>query len=228
MITYEWVQEKFREFTTVLPEVVSIPESTVVDPYDKDTTYYKSVRYLHEFSGSFHTSHFVKKYIDEILSDLNELTSKQNIIDVGCALGHTGLEFVEQNHFVTFYDFPGIGLLFLEWLKANQEFDNMTTKPYGSLNDKFKLDKEDKFDIVLAFDVMEHTGNHLGFLKWLEHLGNKVYLCFPYVDEYFPPYVPRIDEWVDTDAIIKVIKRRYKNTDFLKVDGRLFAEYEIE
>jgi len=226
MIDYEWVQFQFQEFTNVFPEILNMPESSIVDPHDKDTTYYKSSKYLYELSGQFHTSHFVEKYIDEIIVDLS--LSKKNIIDVGCALGHTGLKFVEREHFVTFYDFPGIGLAFLEWLKIDQGFNNMITKPYGSLNDKFKLDKEDKFDIILAFDVMEHTGNHLGFLKWLEHLGNKVYLCFPYVDEYFPPYVPRIDEWVDTDTIIKVIKRRYKNVDFLKVDGRLYAEYEIE
>jgi len=145
---------------------------------------------------------------------------------VGCALGHTGLQFIQEHH-VTFYDFAGIGLLFLQWLKDDQQYQNMTVFPYGGIQDEIEKTKHEKFDIVLAFDVLEHTGNHLGFLKWIEYLGNKVYLCFPFVNKFYPPYVPRIDEWVDTDAICDIVHSRYKNVDMLRVDQRIYIEYDI-
>ena len=220
MITHQWIQDKFLEFVNGFPELLENPESKIVDPYDKQATYHKSVKYLFDYSGDFHTSHLVERYIREFLESLDE---KQNIIDVGCAIGHTGIKFVEQGHHVTFYDFAGVGLLFLEWLKDDQDYHNMKTLPYGKLDDCRKL--EQRFDIVLAFDVLEHVGNHLGFLKWLENLGNKVVLCFPYTVSFLPPYVPTLDEWVDDEVICNTIRDRYADVEFTRLDGRLFAQY---
>ena len=82
------------------------------------------------------------------------------------------------------------------------------------------------YNIVVALDVLEHTGNHLGFLKWIEGLGEKAFISFPYITKFYPPYEPVIDEWVDVDAISSIIVERYENVDFHRIDGRIFIQYE--
>ena len=97
------------------------------------------------------------------------------IIDVGCASGLTGFRFVNKGHLVTFHDFEGIGLEFIRWFLKDRKYGNAhwvvpygNSLPYG------------RYDAVVSIDVLEHTGNHLGYLKWLE---NEFFISFPYNKE---------------------------------------------
>ena len=219
MITFHWMQKKFDEFLSENPTIVNSVCADVVSAYRKNDTYKKSVRYIRDNASPFHTDHHVQNYLSNYIVKLD---SPKKVIDVGCASGITGLNFLEFGHHVTFHDYDGIGLEFLRWLRFSEKRQNMLISSYEcSLS-------HTPYDIVVAFDVLEHTGNHLGFLKWMESLGKSIVLCFPYSQGFTPPYEPQLDEWVDVDAICNIINLKYKNVDLIRLNNRLFAKYDIE
>jgi hypothetical protein len=77
---------------------------------------------------------------------------------------------------------------------------------------------------AVALDVIEHTGNHLGFLSWMKTLGDTVAFTVPHVS-YRPPYVEVLDEWVDIEALLWVIERRYDLVRHYVAEGRTFVVY---
>ncbi|KKL85249.1 hypothetical protein LCGC14_1956620, partial [marine sediment metagenome] len=63
-----------------------------------------------------------------------------------------------------------------------------------------------RYDIAVALDVMEHTGNHLGFVRWISELAQRVVVCYPRM-EFSPPYVTVVDElsWSNQSSLINAV-----------------------
>ena len=161
---------------------------------DLRATYTQSWDYL-AYLGNFHVDE-----VGSFLADVAEMvTPAGTVVDVGCAAGYTGLQFAALGYQVTFHDFAGYGLEFIAWY-AKRAGLKVRIVPYSA--------ELEQHDFALAIDVLEHTGNHLGTLRWLAGLGKTVALCYP-TAAYRPPFVPVFDEWVDDDAIHRILDKRH-------------------
>lgn len=183
---------------------------------DLQKTYTESGEYLMYVTQYHHTSNLVLFILDLV----ERISPGDSIIDVGCSSGFSGLTLARYGcHNVTFHDYAGLGLEFIAWY-AKQEGLPLKTIPYANPT-------EARYNWVLCMDVLEHTGNHLGTLKWLESLGDNVALCYPLM-RYDPPYIQTIDQWVDDDAIQWIITKRYTVLDTKIVDGRRYTIYRTK
>lgn len=212
--SYQWLLEQISKFIEERSDLVYF------DNYeDKYSVYTKSFEYLRN-SAAFHTSSFVQEYISNLISDIN---IESRIIDIGCGSGATGMQFAFLGHDITFCDFEGIGLEFVRWLIEKEKYENAKVVPYENANRDFFV----FYDIILAFDVLEHTGNHLAFIKWLASLGKRVILTFPINEPFYPPYENNkvLDEWVDWEAIQWIVYMRYFNIQFKIIDGRAYVDF---
>lgn len=172
---------------------------------DKRLTYTDSPEYL-LYTTSFHHDASIRALIEPLSPPVGT-----TIIDVGCCSGFTGLSLAMNGYRVAFHDFEGLGLSFIRWFSDRQEL-NTQVIPYGS-------EMTERYDLAIALDVMEHTGNHLGFIRWISSLAHKVIVCYPLMP-FAPPYSDQIDEWVDDQVIRSVVESRYKLfDDYLSTSG---------
>ena len=174
------------------PGYTEIPKTTENDIYTHSPEYQiVSLRY-HEDA-----------YMKVLHTDLDKAIGlDKTVLDVGCSLGVTGLLLAHRGRSVTFHDYEGLGLKFLrQHIKKNEL--NARVVPYG--------EKVDLHDWVLATDVIEHAGDPLAFLRWMEMLGKKVILTYPVTVEWQEPWkMARVDEWVDDSGIRCLIGKRHK------------------
>jgi hypothetical protein len=169
---------------------------------DKVQTYTKSTDYFFE-TMEYHRCPYVQEFNGVALQAMGAF-KMHTAVDVGCAWGVTGLVVAEHGIPVTFHDFEGAGLDFLRWTKNNGNLkDKINVVPYG--------DPIKRHGTCLAFDVLEHTGNHLAALRWFKELGDLVIMCYPTRVPLLEPFKPYgLDEWVDDEAIMWTIQRRYQ------------------
>ncbi len=163
---------------------------------DKERTYTASPDYLISVI-SFHGNRNVAAFEESV-----KPSAGTKIIDVGCCSGITGLNLAVQGYPVTFHDFEGLGLDFIRWFSERHAL-NTEVIPYGQ-------ELERHHDIAIALDVLEHTGNHLAFIKWISYLAGRVMICYPLSVPFMPPYEKVLDEWVDDLAIRDIVRHRYK------------------
>ena len=176
---------------------------------DLRATYTQSWDYL-AYIGNFHADKPVGSFLAHI-ADL--ITDGDTVVDIGCGAGYTGLQLAALGCKVTFHDFAGYGLEFIAWY-AQREGLAVRIVPYGT-------DLE-QHDFAVAFDVLEHTGNHLGALRWLAGLGRTVALCYP-TAAYRPPFHPVFDEWVDDEAVHWMLEKRHRILHWAWHEERRFA-----
>jgi len=192
---YDTIEKAGDEFLKNIPRHMS-------DDTDKIGTYTKSTDYFYQ-TLEYHRSPYVRSFNGLALQVLPGF-KLHDVVDVGCAWGITGLTFAMQGTPTTFYDYDGIGLDFLRWAKHDTSVGkNINVVPYG--------EPIKRHGMCLAFDVLEHTGNHLAALRWFKELGDLVVMCYPTRVPRLEPYKPYgLDEWVDDEAIMWVIQRRYQ------------------
>jgi hypothetical protein len=174
---------------------------------DKRRTYTASPDYL-IYVTSFHGNRNVAAFEQSICAPLGT-----RFIDVGCCSGVTGLNLALRGYHVTFHDYEGLGLEFIRWFSKEHRLDTKVI-PYG--------EETVNYDVAIALDVLEHTGNHLAFIKWISSLADKVMICYPLSVPFAPPYENVLDEWVDDKAIRQIVSERYKVVSDENPDGRRF------
>jgi hypothetical protein len=172
------------------------PEPTEKSPM---ATYTRSPGYLLHTLCDFHRQNNVLAFIQWLRENI---PPGATVWDVGCASGFTGLTLALLDGYdVAFHDYDGLGLGFVLWAAKRAEVQ-VRAVPY---DDYAPVEKR---DWAVALDVIEHTGNHLGFVRWMSELGDTVAISFPHAT-YFPPYTQVLDEWVDVDGIKLIINERY-------------------
>ena len=194
------------EFCRQHPSDVPISETDLIETYTKSTKYLK-------YTIAFHFNPYVLMFMKTAFGR----QEKADIIDVGCCSGFTGLMLAIRGHRVTFHDFEGVGLDFIRWVSNRHNLDT-TVIPYGD-------PVECRYDIAVALDVMEHTGNHLGFVRWISELARRVVVCYPRM-EFSPPYVTVVDEWIDDEGVRMGIGSRYNVIVDYEGGGRRFMIWE--
>jgi SAM-dependent methyltransferase len=186
-----------------------------VDAEDFEQTYTRSVDYLLS-TVNYHHDTTMKAYTDKLFS-----TVSGKIIDVGCCTGFMGLLFALRGERVTFADFEGAGLEFVRFF-AKKNGLSVQVIPYSELD----LSRHGVYDWALAFDVLEHAGNQLSFVRMMSILGQNVVISYPCLG-YSPPFKRVIDDWVDDEAIRWIVNERYKVVEDLNGGGRRFLRWEI-
>jgi len=181
------------------------------DPAEKMNLYTNSYGYI-VYTGNFHhgmemisTNHFLLNLMKD---------KKQTIIDVGCQSGGTGLLYAHYGHRVIFHDFDGVAFRVLEkYIAQFGETLDVEIISYGK--------PLPSADWVISFDTIEHTGNHLGFLRWIESMANNFAITYPLTIPFEPPFVPPgLDEWVDDERLQAVINADHEIIQNRRENGR--------
>ena len=177
--------------------------------------YTRSPGYL-RYLGAFHSQPQVNDFMGWLISAIPQGST---IYDVGCVCGYTGLVLALAGFDVAFHDYEGLGLDFVRWMHESNEDLNISVIPYGQ--------PAPKRDWAIALDVIEHTTNQLGFVRWMADLGRVASFSFPGV-AYTPPFEFPLDQWIDAEAILMTISLRYRVTRCNVVDGRTYITFDAE
>jgi SAM-dependent methyltransferase len=124
---------------------------------DERTLYRTSEAYLYNL-----TAFAITGTKDPYLSLLTRAVSPPaRILDYGCGIGSDGLCLLEAGYRVAFADFANPSIEYLRWRLARR----------GLRADIYDVEADEipsNFELVYAFDVIEHAGDQLGFLGQLE------------------------------------------------------------
>jgi hypothetical protein len=195
-------------------ESESLPENIpIMDLYTK------SAEYL-TWTTIYHLDLSTIEFIASLASLIAE---DDSVIDVGACTGFAGFSVaLAGRNNVTFYDFEGIGAEFIRYFIDQEELtERCKFLPYSLKNDK------QKYTWSIALDVLEHSGNQLAFLQWLANLGEKVAITYPLSVPFNPPYIQLIDDWVDDEAIVELVGKRYNILENYTTNGRRFLIFSV-
>ena len=207
-----------RDMTGVLRTAVHQFTDGMVEPKSNGADwmprYTASPSYL-RYLGDFHTQRAVVEFMEWLLG---AMPKDATVYDVGCVCGYTGLPLAMRGYDVAFHDYEGLGLQFVRWFTGQHNGALATSVvPYGQ--------PTQQRDWAIALDVIEHTSNQLGFLRWLKELGRTAVFSFP-MATYLPPYNNPLDQWVDGEAILWILERRYNVIEHYVADMRTYVVYE--
>ena len=215
---HDFVQKSTTKLTADLREFLADKEGPRIDPVNPHITYTKSPDYLLNIIAAFHGGSGVRGIVAWLMEQIPPSTS---VIDVGCVCGFTGLPLAMAGRLVTFHDFEGLGLQFIRWF-AEKEGLPVTIAPYGETISPAHADTPHKWSIAL--DVIEHTGEHVGFLRWMKTLGGTVAFSHPHI-RWHEPWQTKLDEHVDHEALRTIIEQRYEILHESNTAGRQFMVY---
>ena len=186
-------------------------EGPPASPHDLAATYTRSPAYL-KYCSAMHHEDVAWRAFDWLLNDIRE---GESVVEAGCLTGMAGLRLAAAGKRVTFHDFEGLALEFIRWY-IQQNGVTASVVPYGK--------RVEQHDWCVSFDVLEHTCNVLGAVRWFKELGRTVAMTYPIVP-YQHPHVPVIDEWIDHEALMWVLEQRYEVLERWERGTRKFIVY---
>lgn len=205
--TYQLIVNELKYYLQMVE-----PNDRAYSQDEKQAAYTESGKYL-IYTTYYHDSIGLPELMKRIYEQ-----PFQTVIDIGCCSGITGLIIaIDKKRAVTFHDFEGLGLRFIRWFIEKHGLNTCKVIPYG--------DNIEYYDLVVGLDVIEHTGNHLGFIRWINDIGDVKFITHPLMD-FAPPYVNVLDEWVDGDAISLIIRSRYEMLFDYKQNNRRFMAWK--
>lgn len=186
--------------------------------YEVDLTqlYNNDLDYLW-WTALWHAHPVVQSWLDGIAANM----SAARVLDLGTGNGFTGLTIaLLTSAQVVFSDFDATSLG-SQFIRDFCEVHDLTyeIRSYQDLDDT-------EYDIVIAADVLEHTGNHPAALRWFARLGKEVHICYPISVPWAPPYIKRVDDWVDDELIMIAIAARYNLLGTIVSNRRRFVSYQ--
>lgn len=206
------LQASLNEYLSKVQDTIPVSDTqSLMEVYTQSIDYVTST-----------TRYHLEGPIIRFIASLSVLISpKDAIVDVGTCSGFTGFLMALAGKLdVTFYDYEGIGSDFIEYFIEQEDLaEQCRFLPYSSDNDKRK------YDWVIALDVLEHTGNQLAFIKWLTNMGKNVAITYPMSIGFTPPWFKVVDDWVDDEAILKIIGDRYVISKNYTTQNRRFLVF---
>lgn len=137
--------------------------------------------------GGINPKHWVTDFHNFFLDNIKP---SDTVLEVGCAYGHVANAIAKKAKHVTAIDIRSEAIE-----KAKQHFKRNNLSFLS--NDFFDFADEEKFDIVILSNVLEHINERQSFLKKAAALGEKLLIRVPSFDrDWLVPYKKELGlEW---------------------------------
>ena len=119
--------------------------------------------------GGLHPKHRLINYHQFFTS---HITENDKVLDIGCGNGSLAYDLARKAKFV-----KGIDILEKNILKARKKY-SLPNIEYVAGDAPKDLDEE-KFDVIVLSNVLEHIENRLEFLKKIKNLAPKILIRVP-------------------------------------------------
>jgi SAM-dependent methyltransferase len=157
--------------------------------------------------GGIHPKHRLMGYHQFFLDNIS---SSDTILDIGCGNGALAYDLAGKAKFVT-----GIDIVERNIIKAREKYNQVNIKYL--VGDATKGLKGQKFDVIVLSNVLEHIEDRVAFLSQIKPLARKFLIRVPMIDrDWLPLYKKELGvEW------------RLDKTHFIEYTDMFFKE-EIE
>lgn len=113
---------------------------------------------------------------------LNNISTNDSVLDIGCGNGALAYDLADKAKSVV-----GIDIVEKNILKAKAKFNKSNIKYL--VGDATKDLDEEKFDVVILSNVLEHIDDRLNFLNGIKGLASKILIRVPMFDrDWLPLY----------------------------------------
>lgn len=134
---------------------------------------YKASSYLAiKAEGGKHPKHRITDYHRFFLSKIN---SKDKVLDIGCGNGSLTFDLAKKADKVVGIDFEK------KYIKKAERKNNSPKIEY-ILGDATDYPFQEKFDVVILSNVLEHIDDRIIFLKKIKPLSNTLLIRVPAID----------------------------------------------
>lgn len=143
------------------------------------------------------------------------------VLEYGCGVGADGLKFIDRGYDVSFADYPSRCTEYLKWRLAwRRKFDLWHDVPFYELPDAPR-----DFDLVFAFDVIEHVRQPKELLEEIEGYGKMVAVNIFRHMHMLPEDKPRLHYWYDGEELKDWILSRKEIVTLRDCDYAYFIIY---
>lgn len=182
---------------------------------------YKLISYLAiKNEGGIHPKHRLLKYHNFFL---NNISLDDNVLDIGCGNGELAFDVAKKAKNVVAVDIDP------------EKIDAAKTKHVGQ-NIKYKIAdatkdlNEEKYDVIMLSNVLEHIENRVEFLEKIKPLADKFLIRVPTFDrDWVPLYKKELGiEWrLDLTHYIEFTEKTFREEIFaagLKIES-LYVQF---
>jgi len=137
--------------------------------------------------GGIHPKHWITDFLGFFTDNIN---ASDTVLEIGCAYGHVASRIAEKAKHVTAIDVRRDAIE-----KARQQFNRSNISFISA--DFFDFADENKFDVVIMSNVLEHIEDRRRFLEKSAALGGRLLIRVPAFDrDWMVPYKKKLGlEW---------------------------------
>jgi len=129
-------------------------------------------KYSVKFENGFHPKHRLTKYHNFFLENVD---SSDTVLDIGCGNGYNSSKLAEKAAKITGID---IDTENIKLAKEKYQLDNILYIKGDATSYLFN----EKFDVIILSNVLEHIKNRVKFLKKVKNLGKKILIRVPLLE----------------------------------------------
>lgn len=179
---------------------------------DQATPEYWNECYNHPYQDNMQNSRkFWKELLDKTAKDMPQ----SRILDIGCGIGDMTDYLRQKGHIVMGIDYS------TKAIETARERYPLANYNVCDINDIIELSRAYKWDIIIAFEVLEHFPNPLRILykimKSLRHNGMLIF-SIPHKDGKFGVWHEHYTLW-DYNEVIEVFGKFWDEITFYKVNS---------
>ena len=129
-------------------------------------------KYSVKFENGLHPKHRLTKYHNFFLENVD---SSDTVLDIGCGNGYNSSKLAEKAAKITGID---IDTENIKLAKEKYQLDNILYIKGDATSYLFN----EKFDVIILSNVLEHIKNRVKFLKKVKNLGKKILIRVPLLE----------------------------------------------
>jgi 2-polyprenyl-6-hydroxyphenyl methylase / 3-demethylubiquinone-9 3-methyltransferase len=195
--------------------------------------------FIKEYNSKYRTLYYRKK-LQEVLKLINFSLKEKKVLDIGCCGGYLSLILSKKGAIVTGIDSSKYAIDAANYNAKINKIDNCQF-----INEDFnKIDLSEKYDLIIAKDVIEHIQEDEKFLEKINSLlknGGKIIITtqnsfsFNYIFEGIIRKIMGQKKWLGWDSThirwynFLKLKKKFKcaNLEIERYSGSYFFPYQI-